>query len=154
MTENTYIEYDDSEAITRALIGTRIVSAAASGIGTNHYDGVITVALDNGKLFIARESHGGCACSNGCFDLTMAERLPDGVITGAEVVETVEYGEIGAGGSTIRLFIYTGDEKTELFSSTGGDNGYYGWGYHLYVQFPEELDAPSQSLEIEAGGSE
>lgn len=141
MTETTYIEYDDSESIRRALVGTRIVSAVANGIGTDDYDGTISIALDNGKFLVAAESHGGCACSNGCFDLNLAERLPDGVITNAEVVETLSDGVIGNGESTIRLFVYTDDTKTELFSSTGGDNGYYGWGYSLFVQFPAEIES-------------
>jgi hypothetical protein len=133
------IAYDNTDELKNLLVGHRIVSVTKgtrAQIDPDDWNGSLeafTYTLDNGVELIAAGTDGGCACSNGCFTLTEGA-LPDNAITNVEVAEDYSYGSQQVGAATIRMFVYSGDEKTELFSSSGGDNGYYGWGHAIYAQ--------------------
>lgn len=139
----TQIGYDDVDAIKSALVGRRIVKVKTGTRDSfkldNSWGGdgglsVIRYTLDDGSKFYASDTDGGCACSNGCFAVTH-RGLPENVITDATVSEEYSYGSDRDGSAVIRLFVYSQDASpVNLFSSDGGDNGYYGWGHNLYVK--------------------
>lgn len=125
------IEYNDVDALKEALVGREILGFVSEGLGT--YRGSVQIQLDNGDVLTGWEADGGCACSNGCFDLTQPE-APKGTVMNVEVEETEDGYESG----TIRLFVYTEFGRTNILESSGSDNGYYGWGYHLTLNKKEE----------------
>lgn len=144
--DNESIEYTDEDALKAALIGRSIKDTFSTGHG---YSEVITFVLDDGTHLKAHAQDGGCACSNGCFDVTAVDSIK-GTILNVEVAEfanvwdrdsreyrdgEIEPGSISDGSSTIRIFVYTDlIGKATLVESTGGDNGYYGWGFWLSVE--------------------
>lgn len=160
--ENTdRISYHDQAALAEALVGRRIVrfedgKAKVDPDGYSWarepYDRVLTFHLDNGAILTAHAHDGGCGCTNGCFTVEPPADLPRGTIMSVKVQEiagTFDYdkgeevrtevtpGESGGDGSaTIRLFVYTELGEVALVTSEGGDNGYYGWGYHLELHRP------------------
>lgn len=134
------INYDDVKELNALLVGRRIVSAEKGTrrelLGASDWNGAlpaIRYELDNGTKLIAADRDGGCACSNGCFEITEGV-LPQNVITNVEVAEEYAYGSQGDGQAVIRMFVYSETDKSELFHSEGGDNGYYGWGHEMFVQ--------------------
>jgi hypothetical protein len=46
-----------------------------------------------------------------------------------------EYGD----SATLRMFVYSEGIKSELVTSEGGDSGYYGWGFHMFVKEPANV---------------
>lgn len=132
------IEYNDIDSLKSLVVGHRIVKADKGVRGDwvpDSYDGglpAIRYELDNGAAFVASDTDGGCACSNGCFEITASETLPESVITDVEQIE--ESDSEWSESANIRLFVYSAGIKTELFHSYGGDNGYYGWGHNIYVE--------------------
>lgn len=144
------VAYDDEESLRNILVGRSIVkiekllTAPYSAWSSETLDS-IEFTLDDGTVLEAREADGGCACSNGCWSVATSIEGPTSVITNVEVVEDLEgSSEHRDGYGTLRMFIYTENGPVEAITSEGGDNGYYGWGYHVYVKYPEKI------LEIEA----
>lgn len=130
MTAIRSLEYNDVEQMKQVLVGRRIVSTKATDLDT--YRGQIEFTLDDGHVFVAEEADGGCACSNGCFNVANPETT-DQVITDVQFVEEPE-SPVTDYLATLRLFVYADQIKTELVRSQGTDNGYYGWGYHVTVR--------------------
>ncbi|PPG29669.1 hypothetical protein [Pseudoclavibacter sp. RFBB5] len=140
------VGYDDEKAISAAITGRTIAAIDHEHHGDLQWSdehrpsggySTLILTLDDGTKFVAQEADGGCACSNGCFSVEPSEgisRLIGATILNATVDEhkTDDYGD----SAVIKLFVYveglTGAQ--ELFSSEGTDNGYYGWGYHLFVE--------------------
>lgn len=86
--------------------------------------GILT--LDNGtQLYL--EGNSGGAGSDGWYYLEALNQC-DNVITN---VECELDGEDGCG--TYHIYVYAGELKVNLAEYEGGDNGYYGTGYSLYV---------------------
>jgi hypothetical protein len=137
----TSVAYDDVDAIKAALVGRRIIETR-KGKQEEWYRGpldTIEFVLDDGTILEARETDGGCACSNGCWSVESVDAAPTQVITNVEAVEELDdngYTTHGDGTATLRLFVYADQVKAELVKSVGGDNGYYGWGYELVVKRP------------------
>lgn len=132
-----YIAYNDVDEIKKELVGHRIIHTASKDLDTYH--GVVEFTLDNGRVFVVEEAEGGCACSNGCFNVANPETT-DQIITNVEFEEKDKYdNSYGSaanrdGEAIIKLFVYADQIKTELIRSEGGDNGYYGWGYNIHVR--------------------
>lgn len=125
------IEYNDQERIKSALVGRSIVATHSKDLNT--YSGEVDLVLDNGDILTAYEADGGCACNNGCFNLE-PKLSSTSTIMNVEVIEESDKYD----GGVIRLFVYTELGKQELLTSEGTDNGYYGWGYHLYLKTSNE----------------
>lgn len=127
--------------------------------GRGEYDDVIEYHFSDGLTLRAHAHDGGCGCSNGCFSVALpedaGEKLIGSTIMNVSVEErTTEWsypeGDIekvivdgkgetpSDGSSTIRVFAYLPglDEPAVLVESEGGDNGYYGWGFHFSIAHP------------------
>jgi hypothetical protein len=139
------IEYTDTDRIRTALVGRAIVGTSVEG---TDYDRVISFHLDDGTQLKAHATDGGCGCSNGCFSVAPGNTVR-GTITNVEVKEfatdwssdperEIEPGSISDGSATIKIFVYGELGEQLLVSSEGGDNGYYGWGFWLSVEKPEQ----------------
>ncbi len=137
------IQYTDVDKLREILVGRSITSTLSEG---GEYDRVLSFVLDNGSILKAHAADGGCACSNGCFSVDNPDRVT-GTILNVEIEEIersysnddkpVTPGSLSDGEAVIRLFVYDELGKHTLVQSEGGDNGYYGWGYHLSLQLPE-----------------
>lgn len=102
--------------------------------------------LDDGTVIRAIGHDGGCACSAGCYDLTVLNRV-DNVITSVEFdyAPAGDYDEPKKAGHPddpkddytgyYRIFVLAGDERINLHQVDGTDgNGYYGTGFQLLVR--------------------
>lgn len=137
------IEYTDVDAIKTALVGRQIVGREGDG---GDYPEKIRYLLDDGTALVASAADGGCACSNGCFDVQHQNDV-SGTILNVEVREVtdqwenqprpVQLGSISDGSGKISVFVYTELGEHLLLTPEGGDNGYYGWGFWLNVERPE-----------------
>lgn len=100
-----------------------------------------TLRLDNGVELELPDTDGGCACSAGCYDLTVLNRV-DNVITKVEFVndpDSDDHWERTEPGR-YQIFVFAGDERINLATWEGSDgNGYYGTGYEIIVRTPAEL---------------
>ena len=104
--------------------------------------------LDNGTVIKAIGHDGGCACSAGCYDLSVLNGV-DNIITKVEF----DYRPAGDGdypmkaGRThpddpeeewtgfYRVFVYADNQQINLMQFDGSDgNGYYGTGFGLLVR--------------------
>lgn len=94
------------------------------------------LTLDNGvKLYT--EGNLGCdGCGNGWYYLKALNNC-DNVITNVEAC--IDYSDNSCR-DIYRLFVYAEDEKINLVQYEGGDNGYYGTGYKVYVNIPKETE--------------
>jgi hypothetical protein len=138
------IGYDDQLALRELLVGRRIVETRKSTAKAESWSdemNAVEFVLDDGQVLKAIATDGGCACSNGCWSVENPDVVaPDQIITGVETAEDLdgEWSTHGDGSATLRLFVYAAGIKSEIVRSEGGDNGYYGWGYALLVETPEQ----------------
>ena len=103
----------------------------------NDQDGILT--LDNGTRLIVKGNEGCDGCGNGWYYLDELNEC-DNAITNVECVcEGSEYEDI------YHIFVFAENKKINCVQYSGGDNGYYGTGYDLFV----EIDDPT-----EKGGDE
>lgn len=146
--------------------------------GRSGYDDVIEYHFADGLTLRAHAHDGGCGCSNGCFSVAISDearqRLIGATIMNVSVEErTTEWtypeGDVekvivdgkgqtpSDGSSTIKVFAYLPglDEPAVLVESEGGDNGYYGWGFHFSIAHPVlVVEETSQRAAITAEGTE
>ena len=139
------VQYDDTEMLKRLLVGREIVRVDKDIKRFDEWHSrnmaVISFTLDNGVVLEARETDGGCSCSNGCWSVAN-NAIPEGVIMNVEIEETdPETGEPVRRDdewAIIRMFVMDDlGNRVPLIESEGGDNGYYGWGYELHVRLSE-----------------
>jgi hypothetical protein len=88
-------------------------------------DQVAELTLDNGVVLVAEGNEGCGGCGNGWFYLT-ALNTCDNAITNVEIVEEDE--ELYA------IYVYAADDRINLLTYEGADNGYYGVGYTLHIK--------------------
>ena len=88
-------------------------------------DQVAELTLDNGVVLVAEGNEGCGGCGNGWFYLTVLNTC-DNAITNVEIVEENE--ELYA------IYVYAADNRINLLTYEGGDNGYYGVGYTLHIK--------------------
>lgn len=92
-------------------------------------DQTAELTLDNGIVLIARGNEGCGGCEMGWFYLT-ALNACDNAITKVELVEKNDM--------VYSIFVYAEDNRINLLTYQGEDNGYYGVGYTLRVQEKSE----------------
>ena len=88
-------------------------------------DQVAELTLDNGVVLVAEGNEGCGGCGNGWFYLT-ALNTCDNAITNVEIVEENE--------GLYAIYVYSADNRINLLTYEGEDNGYYGVGYTLRVK--------------------
>jgi hypothetical protein len=88
-------------------------------------DQTAELTLDNGVVLVAEGNEGWGGCGNGWFYLT-ALNTCDNAITNVEIVEECE--ELYA------IYVYSADNRINLLTYEGADNGYYGVGYTLHIK--------------------
>lgn len=88
-------------------------------------DQTAELVLDNGVVLVAEGNEGCGGCGNGWFYLT-ALNTCDNAITNVELVERCE--------ELYSIYVYSSDNRINLLTYEGGDNGYYGVGYTLHVK--------------------
>ena len=97
-------------------------------------DQTALITLDNGTKIKTVGNEGCGGCGNGWYYLQELNEC-DNVITNVECVieeDSDKYSE-----EIYKIFVYAEDNKINLLSYKGGDNGYYGTGYDVYVEFVE-----------------
>lgn len=93
------------------------------------------ITLDNGIVIETVGNEGCGGCSNGWYYL---EELNDcnNVITAVEcVTDSGEYGD-----DVYHIYVFAEDKKINLVQYGGGDNGYYGTGYDVFVKGIKESE--------------
>ena len=102
---------------------------------------VAELVLDNGVVLKVEGNEGCGGCGNGWFYLTELNNC-DNAITKVECVIKDDEGNIvsspsekydGSGDFIYNIFVFAENNKINLLQYEGGDNGYYGTGYSLYV---------------------
>lgn len=88
-------------------------------------DQTAELTLDNGVVLVAEGNEGCGGCGNGWFYLT-ALNTCDNAITCVELVEEVE--------ELYSIYVYAADNRINLLTYEGYDNGYYGVGYTLHIK--------------------
>jgi hypothetical protein len=103
--------------------------------------------LDNGTAIKAIGHDGGCACSAGCYDLSVLNGV-DNIITRVEFdyrpAGDGEYPAFDEGDPDApedewtgyyRVFVFADDQRVNLMQFDGSDgNGYYGTGFEILVR--------------------
>ena len=97
-------------------------------------DQTALITLDNGTKINTVGNEGCGGCGNGWYYLKELNEC-DNVITNVECV--IEQSERYYEDEIYKIFVYAEDNKINLLSYEGGDNGYYGTGYDVYVEFVE-----------------
>lgn len=84
------------------------------------------LTLDNGVVLVAEGNEGCGGCGNGWYFLT-ALNACENAITNIEFVED--------GCETCySIFVYAMDNRINLLTYEGDDNGYYGVGYTIHIK--------------------
>ena len=82
--------------------------------------------LDNGVVLVAQGNEGCGGCGNGWYYLS-ALNTCDNAITNVEFVESGDE-------EVFSIFVYFADNRINLLTYEGYDNGYYGVGYTIHVK--------------------
>lgn len=94
------------------------------------------LVLDDGTELVAVGNEGCGGCGNGWYYLDELNEC-DNPITNVECC--VEHGRYDE--DIYHLFVYADNRKINCMQYSGGDNGYYGTGYNLYIRKPGEAEA-------------
>lgn len=125
----------DEERISALLMGRKVTKVDGEHL-----------LLDNGTVIKAIGHDGGCACSAGCYDLSVLNGT-DNVITRVEFDyrPAGDYETPSRSGHPddpedewtgyYRVFVYADNQQVNLMQFDGSDgNGYYGTGFELLVR--------------------
>lgn len=137
----------DTEAITALLMGRKVTQADSEHL-----------LLDDGTVIKAIGHDGGCACSSGCYDLSVLNEV-DNIITRVEfdycphgddegwgdeptAAQRCEHGpQEDSYAGHYRVFVFADDQRINLMQFDGTDgNGYYGTGFEILVRDPRRED--------------
>lgn len=131
----TVLDETDRNEISALLIGRKVEK-----VDNEH------IQLDDGTVIKAIGRDGGCACSAGCYDLTVLNGV-DNIITNVEYDYRPggDYGRPEMPGHPddpedewngyYRVFVYADAQKINLMQFNGSDgNGYYGTGFEILVR--------------------
>ena len=135
---------ESREEITNLLMGRKVEK-----VDDEH------LLLDDGTVIKAIGHDGGCACSAGCYDLSVLNGV-DNIITRVEFdycptgdfegwrdeptdAQSCEYGASeDKWEGHYRIFVFADDQRINLMQVDGSDgNGYYGTGYELLVRMAD-----------------
>jgi hypothetical protein len=84
------------------------------------------LVLDNGVVLVAQGNEGCGGCERGWYYLS-ALNTCDNAITNVEFVESGDE-------EVFSIFVYSADNRINLLTYEGYDNGYYGVGYTIHVK--------------------
>ena len=115
--DNDFAQFVKEQLMFRKVVEVREVN-----------DQIAELTLDNGVVLVAEGNEGCGGCGNGGFYLT-ALNTCDNAITSIELVEEDE--------ELYSIYVYAADNRINLLTYEGGDNGYYGVGYTLHVKVKE-----------------
>jgi len=132
------LNQDNEEEITRLLVGHKVTK-----VDDEH------LILDNGTVIKAIGHDGGCACSAGCYDLSVLNGV-DNVITrvdfdyhpagdddpwdGPNEAKRCDPQQDNYTGH-YRIFVFAENQQINLMQFDGSDgNGYYGTGFEILVR--------------------
>jgi hypothetical protein len=129
------LNQDNEQEITELLMGRKVVK-----VDDEH------LLLDDGTTIKAIGHDGGCACSAGCYDLSVLNGV-DNIITRVEF-DYAPGGDYEAAPRSghpddpqdswtgyYRVFVYAENHQINLMQFDGSDgNGYYGTGYEILVR--------------------
>ncbi len=132
-------DQDDKTEIEALLMGRKVTK-----VDNEH------LLLDDGTVIKAIGHDGGCACSAGCYDLSVLNGV-DNIITrvdfdyrpaGDDEKPTFDPDDPDAPEDCwtgyYRIFVFADDQRINLMQFDGSDgNGYYGTGYEILVRYPE-----------------
>lgn len=129
------LDHTEQDRITELLMGRKIDKVDAEHL-----------LLDNGTVIKAIGHDGGCACSAGCYDLSVLNGV-DNVITRVEYdyhpAGDGEYPQRGGHPDDpedewtgwYRIFVFADHQQINLMQFDGSDgNGYYGTGFEILVR--------------------
>lgn len=88
-------------------------------------DQIAELVLDNGVVLVAEGNEGCGGCGNGWYYLS-ALNTCDNAITNVEFIESGE--------EVFSIFVYSADNRINLLTYEGYDNGYYGVGYTIHAK--------------------
>lgn len=129
MNSEKYVAHSDDsyfeEKIKELLLYRKIVKAER----VSDQEGILT--LDNGTELIFKGNEGCGGCGNGWYYL---EELNDceNAITNVECGLDGDYED-----GVYHIFVFADNKKINCVQYSGGDNGWYGTGYSLYVTTKE-----------------
>ena len=112
--DNDFAQFVKEQLMFRKVVEVREVN-----------DQTAELTLDNGVVLVAEGNEGCGGCGNGWFYLT-ALNTCDNAITNVELVEQVE--------ALYSIYVYAADNRINLLTYEGCDNGYYGVGYTLHIK--------------------
>jgi hypothetical protein len=112
------------ERVKELLLYRRIVEVQR----INDMDGILI--LDNGTQLIVEGNRGCGGCYNGWYDLCELNNC-DNAITDVKCDVMGDYNDFD---EVYSIFVYAEDKRVKCVEFSGGDNGYYGTGYDLYVR--------------------
>jgi hypothetical protein len=131
------LNQDNEQEIVDLLMGRKVTK-----VDDDH------LLLDDGTVIKAIGHDGGCACSAGCYDLSVLNGV-DNIITRVEFdyrpAGDGDYPKLGdhpddpTDGWTgyYRVFVYAENQQINLMQFDGSDgNGYYGTGFEILVRDP------------------
>lgn len=127
---------DNQDEITALLMGRKVTKVDGEHL-----------MLDDGTVIKAIGRDGGCACSAGCYDLSVLNGV-DNIITRVEYDyrpssnwdhPTFDDGDPDAPDDKwtgyYRVFVYAENQRVNLMQFDGTDgNGYYGTGFEILVR--------------------
>lgn len=148
------LDHDDQEEIIDLLMGRKVTKVDGEHL-----------LLDDGTVIKAIGHDGGCACSAGCYDLSVLNGV-DNIITRVEFdyhptgdgegwddeptdAQQCEFGpQEDKYEGHYRIFVFAEDQRINLMQFDGTDgNGYYGTGFEILVRRPQRATTPEASHE-------
>lgn len=129
MNNEKYVAHSDDfnfeEKIKELLLYRKIVKCEK----LNDQEGILT--LDNGTELIVKGNEGCGGCANGWYYL-------DEINECENAITNVECGLDGNDEDGVyHIFVFADNKKINCVQYSGGDNGWYGTGYSLYVTTKE-----------------
>jgi len=126
MKDKKYIAHSDDynfeEEVKELLLYRKIVKVEK----INDQEGVLI--LDNGLQLIVEGNEGCGGCENGWYYLDELNGCDNAITNVKCEIEGDEYSDV------YNIFVYAEDKRINCVQYSGGDNGYYGTGYRLYVK--------------------
>lgn len=127
--DKKYIAHSDDanfeEKVKELLLYRKIIKVEA----LNDQDAILT--LDNGTELIVEGNEGCGGCGNGWYYIDELNCC-DNAITNVECVCEGDYDD-----GVYHIFVYADNKKINCIQYSGGDNGYYGTGYNLFVRITQ-----------------
>ena len=134
MSDRKYIAHSDDahfeESVRELLLYRKIVKVEK----LDEQLGVLF--LDNGTQLIVEGNEGCGGCGNGWYYIDELNGC-DNAITN---VKCEISGDSDDFDNVYNIFVYAEDKRINCVQYSGGDNGYYGTGYSLYVKVAEERE--------------